>query len=171
LVIRVVNLPTNSSVDPIFFLPSITDNMKSMSIGARTLVAALPYACSAAGIYTNGVWAHRTGALRWHTAIPILSTGVMWCLVILSGQHLALVVLFFCLAGLLGKSAAAAAVGIISLANVGGFVGPYFFGWLTTTTGHYEAGLWLLAGCMLMAGVLATGIRVPRVTRQAANRP
>src|SRR6516164_2330437 len=28
LVIRVVNLPTNSSVDPIFFLPSITDNMK-----------------------------------------------------------------------------------------------------------------------------------------------
>jgi len=63
----------------------------------------------------------------------------------------------------LGKSAAAAAIGVInSLGNLGGFAGPYIFGYLRTSTGNYETGLWFLAGCMLMAGALAALIRVPR---------
>jgi len=163
----------------IFFLPSITDTMKSMSVSARTLVAALPYACSAAGILLNGIWAHRTNELRWHTAVPMLATGMSLGLAILSGEHLGLVIAFFCLAGftsqsylpafwtlpstLLGKSAAAAAIGLISLGSVGGFAGPYIFGYLKTATGHYETGLWFLAGCMLLAGLLATQIRVTAV--------
>jgi ACS family tartrate transporter-like MFS transporter len=162
----------------IFFLPSIADGMKSMSVTSRTVVAALPYACSAAGILLNGIWAHRTNELRWHTACPVLATGVSLCLTILAGNHPWLVIVFFCLAGLtaqaympafwslpttvLGKSAAATAVGLIALGNLGGFVGPYLFGYLRTVTGRYESGLWLLAGCMLVAGLLATRIRVPR---------
>jgi MFS transporter, ACS family, tartrate transporter len=58
----------------IFFLPSITDTMKSMSVSARTLVAALPYACSAAGILLNGIWAHRTncaGIPRFPCSRPV----------------------------------------------------------------------------------------------------
>ncbi len=45
----------------IFFLPSITENMKSLPVEVRTLAAGLPYACSAAGILLNGMWARRTG--------------------------------------------------------------------------------------------------------------
>ena len=61
---------------------------------------------------------------------------------------------------MLGKSAAATAIGLIRLGNLGGLAGPWLFGYLRTITGRYDAGLWVLAGCMLLAGTLATQIRV-----------
>jgi ACS family tartrate transporter-like MFS transporter len=161
----------------VFFLPSITENMKTLPIEIRTLAAGLPYACSVFGILLNGTWVHRTGQLRWHTAIPMLATGVSLCLVVLSGNHVWLTMALFCLAGftfqaylpafftlptaLLGKSAAATAVGLICLGNLGGFVGPWLFGYLKTITGRYDAGLWVSAGCMLLAGTLSILIRIP----------
>lgn len=162
----------------IFFLPSITDSMKSMPTVIRAIAPGLPYACSAAGILINGISAQRTGELRWHTAAPILATGISLCLTALASGHVWLMTGLFCLAGftsqaylapfftmptmLLGKSAAATAIGLICLGNLGGFVGPWLFGYLSTTTGRYDTGLWVLAGCMLLAGALATQIRVPR---------
>ena len=158
----------------IFFLPSIMDNMKSVSIPARTAMTAAPYVCSAAGILLNGLWAQRTGKLRWHTCLPMIATGISLSLAILSAQYLPAVIACFCLAGLtsqaylpalwslpstlLGKSAAALAIGFINLANIGGFVGPYLFGYLRTTTGSYEAGLWFLAACMIAAGLIASRV-------------
>ena len=60
------------------------------------------------------------------------------------------------------KSAAATAVGLICLGNLGGLAGPWLFGYLKTITGRYDTGLWVLAGCMLLAGTLATRIRVAK---------
>ena len=161
----------------VMFLPSITDGMKGMPLAVRTLAAGLPYACSAVGILINGMWAHRTGELRWHTAVPVLATGVSLGLTVLASDRLWLMMGLFCLAGfttqaylapfftlptmLLGKEAAATAVGLICLGNLGGFVGPWLFGYLKTATGRYDTGLWVLTGCMLLAGSLATLIRVP----------
>lgn len=161
----------------IFFLPSITESNASLPVALRTLGAALPYVCSAAGILLNGFWVHRTGALRWHTAVPVLATGISLSLAILAGDRAWLVIGLFCLAGftsqaympafwampsaLLGKSAAATAVGLIALGNLGGFVGPAIFGYLRTATGNYQIGLSFLAGCMLLAGLLASMIRIP----------
>ncbi len=163
----------------LFFLPSITNEMKTMSISARTLVTVLPYLCSICGILLNGYWANRTGEKRWHTAIPMLISGSALLLAVLSGDRLALVVAFFCMAGaasqaylpvfwtlpaaFLGQSAAATAVGLInSFGNLGGFVGPYVFGFLTTRTGHFQASLCFLSFCTLLAGLLATRIRQAR---------
>jgi len=169
-----------------FFLPSITETMKTMPVAVRTLGAALPYACSAAGILLNGAWANRTGKLRWHTALPMLATGCSLSLAILAGNRSWLVLGLFCLAGftaqaylpafwalptaLLGRTAAAAAVGFISLSNLGGFVGPYIFGYLRTATGHYEIGLGFLAGCMLLAGALACCIRAPELSQEGSAK-
>jgi len=154
----------------VFFLPSIVDAMHGMPVAARTAVAALPYVCSMAGILLNGFLVERTHAPVWHTTVPMLATGVWLGLVILAGSHLAMVIVLLCLAGftsqaylpvlwtlpstLLGKSAKATAVGLISLGNIGGFVGPYLFGYLRTATGAYAAGLWVLAACMLLAGAI-----------------
>jgi ACS family tartrate transporter-like MFS transporter len=169
----------------IFFLPSITDSMKSMPVVVRTLAAGMPYACSALGILINGFWAQRTGELRWHTAGPVIATGISLGLTVLAGSHVWLTMALFCLAGftsqaylpafftlptkLLGKSGAATAVGLICLGNLGGLAGPWLFGKLKTVTGRYDDGLWLLAGCMLTAGLLATLIRVPRTPDEAAH--
>lgn len=178
LLIAVFFLIVTGNQALIFFLPSITDNMKSLPIEVRTLAAGLPYACSALGIFLNGMWARRTGQLRWHTAVPVLATGISLCLTVLAGNHIWLTMGMFCLAGftsqaylpafwtlptmLLGKSAAATAVGLICLGNLGGLAGPWLFGYLKTITGRYDAGLWVLAGCQLLAGMLATQIKLPR---------
>jgi ACS family tartrate transporter-like MFS transporter len=162
----------------IFFLPSITENMKGMPIEIRALAAGAPYACSAAGILLNGFWAHRTGALRGHTAVPMLATAVSLSLAVAAGDRTWLAMALFCLAGftsqaylpafwtvptmLLGKSAAATAVGLICLGNLGGFAGPWLFGTLKDITGRYDSGLLVLAGCMLLAGLLALLIRHPK---------
>ncbi len=163
----------------LFFLPSITDNMKSMSVVWRTVVSVLPYICSVGGILLNGYLCHKTGRKTLHTALPMFLAGISLGCAILSGNHLGLVIAFFCLvgftfqaylpvfwsipSGFLGKSAAATAVGLInSFGNLGGFVGPYIFGYLRTHTGNYDAGLWVLTGFMFLAGTLSACIRSNR---------
>jgi ACS family tartrate transporter-like MFS transporter len=170
----------------LFFLPSITNNMKGMSIVWQTLVTVLPYLCSVAGILLNGYWSSRTGERRWHTAVPILLTSGSLAGAILAGDRLAVTIAFFCLIGFsfqawlpvlwtlptayLGKAASATAIGTInSFGNLGGFVGPYLFGYLRTATGSFQAGLWFLTGCMLLAGLLATRIRVETKTFNAKS--
>ncbi len=177
LMIAVFFLIVTGNQALIVFLPSITEDMKTLPLVLRTTAAGLPYACSAAGILLNGMWARRTGQLRWHTAVPMLATAIFLGLAVLSSGRTGLTVAMFCLAGftsqaylpafwtlpttILGKSAAATAVGLICLGNLGGFAGPWLFGYLRTSTGRFDAGLWVLAGCMLLAGTLATWIRQP----------
>ncbi len=167
----------------LFFLPTITNNMKTISVTWRTVVATAPYIFSIAGILLNGYWAHRTGKRRLHTALPMFLTACSLGGAILSGNNLPLVITCFCLLGLtfqaylpvfwslppafLGKSGAATAIGVInSVGNLGGFVGPYLFGYLRDTTGSFEAGMWCLAGSMVMAGVFAASVRVGETVRK-----
>jgi MFS family permease len=182
LLLAILFLMVTGNQALIFFLPSITHTMTGMPLAIRTLVPGLPYACSAVGILTNGIWAQRTGKLRWHTAVPMLATGTSLGLAVMAHNHIWLMTGLFCLAGLtaqaymppfwtlpttlLGKSAAATAVGVICLGNLGGLAGPWLFGYLKTVTGNYDAGLWVLSGCMLLAGALATQISMGSVSKE-----
>ena len=69
---------------------------------------------------------------------------------------------------LLGKSAAATAVGIICLGNLGGVAGPWLFGYLRTITGRYDTGLWIMSGCLVLAGLLALQIRTESAPKEVA---
>jgi ACS family tartrate transporter-like MFS transporter len=182
LLIAIYFLIVSANQGLIFFLPSVIDEMKSMTVVARTAVTMLPYLLGIITILLAGFSAHRTGERRWHTAGPMLFSAIALALAILSGNHLVLVIAFFCLAAgtsqaylpafwtlptaYLGKSAAATAIGLInSFGSLGGFAGPYAFGYLRTATGNFNAGLWSLAGCCSLAGLLATQIRPVRVLR------
>jgi ACS family tartrate transporter-like MFS transporter len=160
----------------IFFLPSVVDEMKQLSVTTRTIMTMLPYVLGIFTIWAGGLSAQRTGERRWHTAAPMLFGGVMLILAIFAGSHIGWVIAFFILAAgtsqaylpafwtlpssYLGKSAAATAVGLInSFGSLGGFAGPYAFGYLRTATGGWHSGLWALSGCSFLAGMLALGIR------------
>lgn len=160
----------------IFFIPSITDATKSMPIVIRTLAAGLPYVFSALGILLNGIWSQRTGRLTLHAAAPMFATGTFLAMAAIAHNHFWLMTGLLCLTGftaqaymppfwtlpttLLGKSAAATAVGVICLGNLGGVAGPWLFGYLRTITGGFNMGLLVMSGCMLVAGALATQIRL-----------
>jgi ACS family tartrate transporter-like MFS transporter len=57
--------------------------------------------------------------------------------------------------GFLGRTAAAGGIALInSLANLGGFAGPYLMGWLKKTTGGYSVGLGVLALGLVMTAIM-----------------
>ncbi|HEY3938137.1 MAG TPA: MFS transporter [Bryobacteraceae bacterium] len=176
LLIAIYFLIVSGNQGLIFFLPSVIDELKTLTVAARTVVTMLPYLLGIVAILLAGFSAHRTGERRWHTAAPMLFSAIALALAILSGNHLIPVIAFFCLAAgtsqaylpsfwtlptaYLGKSAAATAIGLInSLGSLGGFAGPYAFGYLSTATGNFKAGLWCLVGFCAVAGLLATQIR------------
>jgi ACS family tartrate transporter-like MFS transporter len=162
----------------VFFLPSIVQNMKGMSVFWQTVVTMLPYICAAAAILVLGQTSDRLRERRWHTAVPILLAGVGLATSVLSGDFLALTIAALCLAGLytgawpafwslptafLTGSAAATAIGLINaVGNLGGFIGPYIVGYLKTSTGGYKAGVLFLASCMLIAGLLSIRLKPPK---------
>jgi MFS transporter, ACS family, tartrate transporter len=50
---------------------------------------------------------------------------------------------------------------INSVANLGGFAGPFFIGYLRTVTNSFAPGLIFLLVCMVLSGMLALLLRVP----------
>jgi nitrate/nitrite transporter NarK len=63
-------------------------------------------------------------------------------------------------ASLLGGASAAASIGAINcFGNLGGFVGPYLIGALSTSSGSYAGGVWCLAGISLVGAVLILLVR------------
>jgi len=67
-------------------------------------------------------------------------------------------------------SAAAGGFGLVnSVANVGGFAGPYLMGLLRGSSGSYRSGLLVLSGVSLAGTVLA--LRLRRATVLVAVRP
>ena len=43
---------------------------------------------------------------------------------------------------------------INAIGNLGGYVGPFVVGWIRDSTKSFEAGLYFLAACSLMAAVI-----------------
>jgi ACS family tartrate transporter-like MFS transporter len=160
----------------LFFLPSITDTLTTYSVTTRTVITTLPSLCSLFGILLGGQLAGRAREKRWFVAGPLWLTAAGLAGAILAAGHPLLVIGCYCVAGfsaqaylpafwtvpssLLTKSGAAVAVGIITtLGGLGGMFGPWLFGYLSTHTGDFHAGLWVLVGVLAIGGVLATRIR------------
>jgi MFS family permease len=156
-----------------FFLPAIVDKFKGTSVVVQTLISTAPYVLGLGGMLWAGAHSDRTRERRWHTAVPLLLASGAMGLAALFASSTVLATVFMCLLGLtlysylpafwthptstLTASSAAFAVGLInSVGNLGGFFGPKIVGELKTRSGSFESGLWFLAGCILIAGVLAT---------------
>lgn len=156
-----------------FFLPTILDGYKGTSVALQTFIATLPYICGLIAILVNGAHSDKTKERRWHTAVPLLVASGAMSLCALSTNNLALSTIGLCMVGLslysylpvfwthpssrLAASSAAVAIGLInSVGNLGGHFGPMVVGELKKQTGSFSTGLWFLAGCIFMAGILAT---------------
>lgn len=162
----------------VIWFPTIVQRATNLPNMAVTLLSALPYVAGLAAMLWNGWHSDRTAERRWHTALPLFLGAGCLAIAIRASAHLPLA--FFCMVivgacttafmpsfwalptALLSESAAAASIGLInSVANLGGFAGPFFIGYLRTVTNSFTPGLVFLLVSMILSGLLALFLHVP----------
>jgi ACS family tartrate transporter-like MFS transporter len=158
-----------------FFLPQVVSDLQErfgikFSIAQIGLITAIPYAVACVVMILNARHSDRTGERRLHVAIPafIGAAGVAVAL-FLDSPYLIIAALTLTAVGvnaaipvfwqlpstfLTGVGAAAGIAMINSFGNIGGFAGPYLTGWLRDLTGNNKSGFFVVAGLMVMAGIV-----------------
>ncbi len=159
-----------------FWLPKMIQKLSGFGSFQVAMIAALPFLASWPVMLLLGWSSDRMRERRWHTAAAYLALAAGLAGSVWAGDHIVLSVAMFSLAGigisarlpafwalpasLLGGATAAASIGAINcLGNLGGFVGPYLLGALSTATGSYSAGIWYLTGASVLAAILILGVR------------
>ena len=163
----------------VIWFPTIVQRATNLSNMTVTLLSALPYVAGLGAMIWNGWHSDRTAERRWHTAVPLFLGAGCLAVAILSSSHLPLAFLCMVIAGacttafmpsfwalptsILSESAAAASIGLInSVANLGGFAGPFLIGYLRTATNSFTPGLVFLLVCMVASGLLALLLHAPQ---------
>jgi len=155
----------------ILWLPQILQNVGVSSANIGWAIAG-PYALAAVVMVVWCRHSDRTRERVWHIAIAsavacaglaasacaphsaVLSLAAITLGVV---GTLAILPVFWTLpTALLDGAAAAGGIALINaLGNIGGFAGPFVVGWIKDRTGSYAPGLLVIAGCVLMTGIIA----------------
>ncbi len=167
-----------------FFIPSIIAQLKDRSSTEQTIISMLPYICALFAMLWVAKHSDKTGERRFHTALPLLLAAVSMGFLIVYQDNLFLMIFFFCLVGIgvhaylpvfwtwpsafMTSAMAATAVGLInSVGNLGGYFGPQVLGQMKKDSGSYTPGLKFLGFSILVSGLLALLLKMPK--KQDAN--
>ncbi|SMP60945.1 MFS transporter [Noviherbaspirillum suwonense] len=154
-----------------FWLPTIIKAAgvkDALNIG---LLSALPWAAGVIAMVLMARSADRCGERRWHIAIPSVLGAIGFLIAVKFNANVPIAMLGMSIATMgimsalpifwsiptayLGGAAAAAGIALInSFGNLSGFVGPSLMGWIKEVTGSLDNGVYMLAGCLLMGGLL-----------------
>jgi MFS family permease len=154
-----------------FWLPSIIQRTGVRSLLSIGWITALSYLVSAVLAVLIARHAERRNEKRWHAASAAALGGAGLALSAAFPDSTLLTVAFVTLAStgglvsmalfwsfpgsiLVGVGVAAGLAAINSVGNLGGFFGPYLLGALTDWLGSTGAGIAILGGLMVVAGVL-----------------
>ena len=154
------------------WLPSIVKAMGNLLSTTQVgFIVPIPYLCAAAFVFFWSRHSDRTGERVGHATFSMLlgAAGLVASAFLLQVSPVwAMVAICFCAMGIfsaispfwelpsaaLAGAAAAAGIALInSLGNLGGFVAPYAVGALIDRTGNAQAGLFLLAGVLLVTAI------------------
>ena len=165
-----------------FWIPSIVKTLSGLSNFQVSLIAALPYCAGFVTILVVGWHSDKTSERRWHTALAMMTASLGLLLSVVFRSYAPLAIAMLCLTGagnagylpgfwalptsFLTGTTAAASIGLInSFGNLGGFVGPYVVGYLSTKTGSYFGGILYLSISALVASFLILSLRTTRKER------
>ncbi len=130
----------------------------------------------------NGWHADKTSERRWHAAVPIAASGLMYVLLLVAHDRIWFTVPLLLLGtaffygfypcfwaiptSMLSESAAAATFGLInSIGQLGGFAGPYIIGYLNDRTHSLGASFALIALSYIASGSLILILRIDSPVR------
>lgn len=166
-----------------FWLPQIVHDLELGGIFLTGLISAIPYAFATLAMVGISQHSDRRQERRWHIAASAVAggAGLALCaaslhspLPALAGLTLATSGIFAALAifwalptAFLSGTAAAGGIALInSIAALGGYFGPSLLGWVKQTTGSVASGLFVIAGCLLLAAGLVVSLgETPRTPR------
>ena len=176
-----------ASLGMLLFLPTIVKELgiTNMQVGWVTMI---PYTCGAIAMVFCGWLSDRIGDRRWSlfwtcvlSAVGLimagLTIGTWWSVVGMSiaaagfygtkGPFWAMPTMF-----LTGSAAASGIAWINSLGNLGGFFGPSMVGWARELSGSYAGGLYALAACAVVSGLISLFVlRIPRAVAPGEEYP
>jgi MFS family permease len=156
-----------------FWLPTLIKGSGVTEPLLIGLLTTLPYAAAAIAMVLVGRSSDKRRERRWHVTVPGLIGTVGWLVSVLTGHTsiaLSMAALtvatigvmvtlsqFWCLpTAVLSGAAAATGVAVVnSVGNLAGFVSPYAIGWIVDKTHSTDLGVYTLAGCLAVGGLLA----------------
>jgi ACS family tartrate transporter-like MFS transporter len=169
-----------------FYIPRfLKDQFPDWSKFQIGLLVAVPGVCAMTGMVLVSRHSDRTGERRWHVACSALAAASGWLLIALAAsgwlqipgvesRWLFVVGVAVILTGtksmlptfwtlppffLTGTAAAGGIALINSVANLGGLLGPVVIGQVKTTTGSFTLGYVIMAGGLLLGGLLVLTVR------------
>jgi MFS transporter, ACS family, tartrate transporter len=133
-------------------------------------IAAIPYICGALGMMLWARLSDRAEERSWYVSLALLFGAVALACCSFSGFSAPLTVMALCAAVvgimsyqstfwpipssfLTGRAAAGGLALIVSIGNLGGFVGPYLIGEIKELTGSFAWALMAVAGCLLVGAI------------------
>jgi D-galactonate transporter len=158
-----------------FWLPTIIKATGVTDAFAIGLLSAIPFAAAVVVMLLVAKSADKRRERRWHVALPGLG-GALGLVLAVTWAHdttLAMAALTLATAGIIttlplfwslptailaGAGAAAGIAMVNSIGNLAGFLSPYAVGWLKQATGANDAGMFLLAGFMVLGALLAISV-------------
>jgi D-galactonate transporter len=165
-----------------FWLPQIIKESITADPVAIGFISAIPWLVGAVAMTLNGRHSDRTGERRWHTARAALVGGAAFAVSALpgAGGWVGIAAITIATAGLLSAascfwslptallSGTAAAVGIAlinSIGNLAGYASPSLVGRIRDSTHSMVPALSLLAGSVLLSGILTIALGRQRPER------
>jgi ACS family tartrate transporter-like MFS transporter len=154
----------------VFFMPQIIKGI-GLSNMMTGVAASVPYIIGTIGLIAWGWSSDRNQERRWHLIVASTLGALGLAFAAWSGASWwALLGMSAATTGIYGSRAAfwpmpslfltgTAAAGAIALinatGNLGGYIGPFIVGWIKDATDSFQAGLYFLAACSLMAAIIA----------------
>jgi ACS family tartrate transporter-like MFS transporter len=155
----------------VFWMPQIIKALGDLTIMQVGMLTTLPYVCAVVAMVWWGRHSDRTGDRKWHLVIAAIVGAVGLIVSAVPGYPvMSFVALCFVAAGiwsmfgvfwavpadlLSGRAAAGGFALINSFGTLGGFLGPFLFGFVRERTGSFSGSLLVLACFPLMAAVIA----------------
>jgi MFS transporter, ACS family, tartrate transporter len=160
-----------------FWLPTAIRSLSTLSYFSTGAVAVIPYLFTAVAMVLLGMSSDRADERRWHTAWPafvgaaalIVAASSRSPLLIIGGMSLGMVGAqsmagpFWAMAtSRTAGTAAAASIAVInSVANLGGYFGPYIIGLVRSSNGEFR-GLMAIGVVLALSGAVALVVGRPR---------
>ncbi|SDX49103.1 MFS transporter, ACS family, tartrate transporter [Arthrobacter sp. cf158] len=170
-----------------FFTPQIIAAASTqLSNTAVGYINAVPYGIAAIVMVYWARHSDKKRERRWHVGIPLIAAGGGLALMPFAVNNLILSIVlltvitvavyatygpFWSLPSLFltGQSAAVGLAAINSLANLGGFIGPFAFGALKDSTGSNNWGLAMVSATCLIAAAMVVGLKFVKQAEATAR--